>query len=144
MSIFRNTIMLLLLTLSSFGSVVCVESDGDSCVCPALLDMVTSPFSPFFDACGDNDSCPCDCEPDDCEGDLVSQQSGLLASIQIPQEPAGQDLDFSTLGEDMATLNRLHHSSFPGKGDNPWVSTPPDPYLLGNIPVVISTIVLRV
>jgi len=133
--------MLLLLTLSSFGSVVCLESNGDPCVCPALLDMVTSPF---LETCGDNDSCPCDCEPDDCDGDLVSQQSGLLASIQIPQEPAGQDLDFSTLGEDMAILNRLHHSSVIGKGDNPWVSTPPDPCLLGNIPIVISTIVLRV
>lgn len=143
----RNSLILMLLTLSSFGSMVCTQPSGNPCTSPLLINVVAAQFSSTCDEdqCPD-EICPCDCESEKCQDDLVSMQSGMLASIQIPEEPAGIDICDSYLpshlGEPYFSTLFATRMSPP-----PWASQffqlEPDPKLHGRSPL-FSTIVLRI
>ena len=90
---FRNILMIALLTLSSFGSMVCADSTkGGSCNCSVLIRATLA-----LATASDCDNCPCDfpdeSPSDNCEEELVSIQSNLMQGIEYPAQPPLLDLD---------------------------------------------------
>ncbi len=105
MAIIRNILMLFLLTLSSFGNIVCTESieaNGNQCHCPLLIGFSVDVFG------GDHGLCACLCDFDsaqpDTQADTGSKQcadelqvtfADILPSQPLPASPAWQIIDLN-------------------------------------------------
>ena len=105
MLILRNILMMFLLTLSSFGHVICVDSIGAPCVCPALIkafpaiQLETCCKGSCHEQEGNSgcliqrssphhsESAPCEDESEECRGNLVGMQCELLPTFSLPKTP---------------------------------------------------------